>query len=224
MHEVRMGEFSAHVGKPLHGLGEFLNGLVGVAVLDAVPHAVLDVTFQHDLPTLVQGGFGSVDLGENILAGDVLVHHAVNGLYLTDDLFQTAVQVVGIHALLHKNLHTDGCISIVSFILPAFGKKSSQAGFGVFCTFSALECGKAERKGSYETPLDRIAVGTLGGAGGLCGGSGAAGQSGGASAAAGAAGTDTGGCRADGLGRVAALGRTARSAAAGAAAGTRPAL
>ena len=70
-------------------------------MLDAVPDTVLDVSLQHHLAAAVKGGFRRVDLGQHILAGDVLVDHPVNGLYLADDLFQPAVQVVRVHALLH---------------------------------------------------------------------------------------------------------------------------
>ena len=52
-------------------------------------------------PHLVQGGLGGVDLGKHILAGHVLVHHPVDGLYLSDDLFQPAVQVICVHTLPH---------------------------------------------------------------------------------------------------------------------------
>ena len=39
---------SAHIGKAFHGLGEFLNGLVGISVLQAVFHAVADtVSYTH---------------------------------------------------------------------------------------------------------------------------------------------------------------------------------
>ena len=59
------------------------------------------MAFQHDLSAAVQGGLRCVDLRKNVLAGHVLVDHAVDGLHLPDDLLQPAVQIVGIHALLH---------------------------------------------------------------------------------------------------------------------------
>ena len=71
-------------------------------MLDAVPDAVLQVALQHHLARLVQGGFGGVDLGQHVLAGHILVHHAVDGLDLADDLAQAAVEVVGIHTLSHR--------------------------------------------------------------------------------------------------------------------------
>ena len=43
-----------HVGEALNGLGEFFDGGIGVPVLDAVAHAVLDVSFQHHLAHSVQ--------------------------------------------------------------------------------------------------------------------------------------------------------------------------
>ena len=54
---------------------------------------------QHHLTAAVEGRFGGVDLGENVLAGYVLGHHPVDGLHLSDDLFQPAVQVIGVHTL-----------------------------------------------------------------------------------------------------------------------------
>ena len=54
-----------------------------------------------DLTGLVQGRLGGIDLGKDVFAGDILVDHAVNGLNLADNLFQSAVQILSIHALLH---------------------------------------------------------------------------------------------------------------------------
>ena len=84
---------SAHVRKALDRLRKVLDRFVRVAVLDAVTHAVLDVPLENDLAAAVQRGFGRIDLRKNILARDVLVHHAVNGLHLTDDLFEPTVHV-----------------------------------------------------------------------------------------------------------------------------------
>ena len=92
---------SAHVGEPLHRFGEIAHRLVQIAVLDAVPHTVADMPFQHHLPALVQGRFGRVQLGEDVLTGHILVDHPVNGLYLPRDLFQPPVQIFRIHTLPH---------------------------------------------------------------------------------------------------------------------------
>lgn len=43
---------SLHVGKTLHGLGEALEGLVGVTVFNAIADAVLNVSLRHDLSAL----------------------------------------------------------------------------------------------------------------------------------------------------------------------------
>ena len=72
---------------------EALDGLISVPMLNAVPDAVLDVAFQNHLTGLVQGRLGGIDLGKNVFAGDILVDHAVNGLNLADNLFQSAVQI-----------------------------------------------------------------------------------------------------------------------------------
>ena len=46
---------SAHVREALHGLREVFDRLIGVAVLDPVAHAMLDVPLEHDLAAAVQG-------------------------------------------------------------------------------------------------------------------------------------------------------------------------
>ena len=88
-----------HIGEALDCSGKALERFVHIAVGDSVADAVLDVPFEHDLAAAVERGFRRVDLGENALAGDVLVDHPVNGLCLPDDLFQSAVQIVCVHAL-----------------------------------------------------------------------------------------------------------------------------
>ena len=55
---------------------------------------MLDVSLQDELPRFVQGGFRRVDLGKDVLAGHILVDHPVDGVDLTDDLLQPAVQVI----------------------------------------------------------------------------------------------------------------------------------
>ena len=45
---------SCHVGKAFHGFCEALDGLVGVAMLDAIPDAMLDMAFQHHLAAAMQ--------------------------------------------------------------------------------------------------------------------------------------------------------------------------
>ena len=100
-----------HVGEALNGLGEFFDGGIGVPVLDAVAHAVLDVSFQHHLAHSVQGRLAGVDLCEYVLTGNVLINHAIHSLYLTDDFFQTCVHAggIGVRTLAH------GFLSLVYF-------------------------------------------------------------------------------------------------------------
>ena len=100
-----------HVGEALNGLGEFFDGGIGVPVLDAVAHAVLDVSFQHHLAHAVQGRLAGVDLCEYVLTGNVLINHAIHSLYLTDDFFQTCVHAggIGVRTLAH------GFLSLVYF-------------------------------------------------------------------------------------------------------------
>ena len=44
---------------------------------------------------------GGIDLHEDVLAGNILINHAVDGLNLADDLFEAPVKIRRIHALLH---------------------------------------------------------------------------------------------------------------------------
>ena len=119
----------AHVRKALDRLRKVLDRFVRVAVLDAVAHAVLDVSLKHDLAAAVQRGFGRIDLRKNILAGDVLVHHAVNGLHLTDDLFEPAVQIVGVHTLFHRLTSIPIGVSALYTLRRDFANMRCRAGF-----------------------------------------------------------------------------------------------
>lgn len=53
---------SLHIGKVLDCLSETLDRFAGVAVGDAVPRAVADVSFRRDLSVFARGGFCGVDL------------------------------------------------------------------------------------------------------------------------------------------------------------------
>jgi hypothetical protein len=74
-----------YAGEMLYGFGKAGYGLVGVAVFDAFPDAMVQMPLQNDLPHLMQGFFYGVYLDKNVLAGNVLVNHFVDGLYLPGD-------------------------------------------------------------------------------------------------------------------------------------------
>ena len=107
-HSAPLPELKPHyIGETESRIGEYCASLIqdGDTLqlgIGAIPDAVLQMALQHHLPRPVQGRFGRVDLGKNVLAGYVFVHHAVDGLHLADDLFQAAVQIRRIHTLLHK--------------------------------------------------------------------------------------------------------------------------
>lgn len=61
----------------------------------------LDVSLQHDLAAAVERRPCRIDLRENVLAGNIFIHHPVYRLDLPDDFFEPAVQVLGIHTLFH---------------------------------------------------------------------------------------------------------------------------
>ena len=56
---------------------------------------------QYDLPHLMQGGLGGIELRKNIFTGNVFVNHPVDCLHLSDNLLEAAMQIFGIHALFH---------------------------------------------------------------------------------------------------------------------------
>ena len=82
-------------------LGEFGYGLICVAVFDAVADAVVQMTFEDDLPDLVERLYRGVYLDQNILAGDILIHHFIDRVYLTDYFTEPPVQIIGVHTLFH---------------------------------------------------------------------------------------------------------------------------
>ena len=94
---------STHIGEAFYGLCKILNGFISVAALDAVAHAMADMPLEHHLAAFMQRGFRRVQLHENVLARHVLIHHTVDRLHLPDDFPQPAVQVFGVHALLHSD-------------------------------------------------------------------------------------------------------------------------
>ena len=64
-------------------------------------NAMMEVTLQNDLSHSVERRFGRIDLGQHIFTGDILLHHTVNRLHLSDNFFQSSVQVFCIHTLSH---------------------------------------------------------------------------------------------------------------------------
>ena len=90
-----------HIGESFDSLCK-IGDLLGVAPFNRFSDAVVDVTLQNDLTCLVQRRFCGVYLRKNILAGNVLVYHAVNGIHLTDYFFQPSVQIICVHTVLHS--------------------------------------------------------------------------------------------------------------------------
>ena len=62
---------------------------------------VLNVPFQHHLAALMQSGLCGINLSQDIFTGNIFIYHTVDGLHLTNDLFQPTVQIVCIHTLFH---------------------------------------------------------------------------------------------------------------------------
>lgn len=85
----------------LHRFREIRDRFVGVPVFDPFPDTMVQVALQNDLPNLMQGAFGRIDLNQDILAGNILVDHFIDRLKLPDDFIQASMQVIGIHTLPH---------------------------------------------------------------------------------------------------------------------------
>ena len=85
----------------LDRLGELRDRFIGIPMLNAFPDTVVQMALQNHLANLVQGAFYRVYLYQDILAGNILVDHFVNGLYLSRDFIEPSVKVVRIHALTH---------------------------------------------------------------------------------------------------------------------------
>ena len=100
--ESRRKAFSIHICKALDCLCEVLDCLLCIPMFDAVPDTVLYMTFENNLAAAMKGRLCSVDLGEQIFAGNVLVHHTVNCLYLSNNLFQSPVKILAVHAFFHS--------------------------------------------------------------------------------------------------------------------------
>ncbi len=64
------------------------DGLICVYVFNAITDTVPDMSFQNHFSAAVQGGFGGIDLRQNIFTRNIFINHAVNSLYLSQNLFQ----------------------------------------------------------------------------------------------------------------------------------------
>lgn len=72
-------------------LGEFSDSLIRISMLNAIAHTVVQMSFQNDLPYLVQGVFGRVYLNQYIFAGYVLVDHFIDRLDLPQNFLDSSV-------------------------------------------------------------------------------------------------------------------------------------
>ncbi len=91
----------SEVGEALDGQREAVQRGVSVAVLYAVADAMPEVSLEDDETAAVQGGLGSVDLRDDVLAGLVLIDHAVYGLQLSHDLLYPEMEVLRVLAVCH---------------------------------------------------------------------------------------------------------------------------
>lgn len=87
--------------EPIDGFCKIPDGSFDITVLDAFAHTMIQMSLKDDLADFVQGAFGRIDLNKDVLARYILVDHLVDGIALTDDLFETTMEIVGIHALAH---------------------------------------------------------------------------------------------------------------------------
>ena len=90
-----------HIRKPLHSLSKILNRLIRIPMLNTISHTMLDMPLKHNLPNLMQSRLRRIDLSQNILARNILIHHPIDRLHLPNDLLKSPVKVLRVHTLLH---------------------------------------------------------------------------------------------------------------------------
>lgn len=62
---------------------------------------MMEVALQNDLSHSVERRFGRIDLGQHIFTGDILLHHTVNRLHLSDNFFNLLCRFsASIHCLM----------------------------------------------------------------------------------------------------------------------------
>src|SRR5215208_4949439 len=94
--------------QPLDGGGELLDLLVGaLALLDRFPDAVLDVIVQQEEPYLLGGGDYAPDLGEDVYAVGLLVHHPLHAPHLSLDPPQAVLELL---LVLRLDVAVDGVL------------------------------------------------------------------------------------------------------------------
>src|SRR5215208_1424606 len=102
--------------EPLHGGGEFFYLLVSLlAVLHGPPHAVLDVVLEHYRANLLQGRDDAGDLGEDIYAVGLLIHHPLHAPHLTLDPPEAVLElffILGLYVTVGGSLR-GGCPATV---------------------------------------------------------------------------------------------------------------
>ena len=106
---------STHIGKALDRLCEILDRFIGIAMLYSVLDAMSYMPLKNDLSAFMKSGFRGVELRKDILARNVLVDHSVYSLYLSYNFSESAMQIFGIHTLLHMQTQ------------PLFGQKYCSA-------------------------------------------------------------------------------------------------
>src|SRR5215212_11931210 len=97
--------------EPLDGGGEFFYLLVGpLAALHGLPHAVLDVVLEHYRTNFLHGRDDAGDLGEDIYAVGLLIHHPLHAPNLTLDPPETLLEqlfVPGLYVTVGGSLRGD---------------------------------------------------------------------------------------------------------------------
>src|SRR5215217_379816 len=100
--------------EPLDGGGEFFYLLVGpLAALHGLPHAVLDVVLEHYRTNFLHGRDDAGDLGEDIYAVALLIHHPLHAPHLTLDPPETLLEqlfVPGLYVTVGGSLR-GGCLA-----------------------------------------------------------------------------------------------------------------
>ena len=86
----------------LQRIRKILDRRIGIAVLYALADAMPKVTFQYHEANLVESSICGTDLGEDVLARNVLTEHLLYAIQLPNDPVDPNLERVGIsHAVSH---------------------------------------------------------------------------------------------------------------------------
>ncbi len=86
----------------LKSFGKIGQSLLRISVLNAVTHAMFQVSLKDDLPDLVKRALCRIDLNQDIFTWNVFINHLLYRIQLTDHFPETQMQLFRFHTLFHN--------------------------------------------------------------------------------------------------------------------------